>query len=229
MTAMQITTATRQGTDDNNADATAVFTSASGTTAACIVDMIGHADSVPTVGQLLAETAIRIGAQRGALAGLLAAGMLVADPGGGEEPEPDGVAILAITEPGEETILAFVGDCRAYSWDGETLSPRTDRHTMGEFLRWNQDVDLAPEHDNWVRTSLAKATPTSVALSAAPAGELLILMSDGVDDQVDPEVMVQLVRDHHDDPDTLATALVTAAQARPSGRRDDATAIILAP
>ncbi|MEV3875036.1 hypothetical protein [Streptomyces sp. NPDC049906] len=219
--------ATRQGTDRNNADASAVFTTETGTTAACVVDMIGHADTAPDVGLLCAETAVRIGAQRGALAGLVSAAALVADPGDRDEPEPSGVAVLAIASEGEDTHLAWVGDCRAYSWTGTELRARTTPHSMGEFLRWNQDTDLAPQHDNWVRTDLAGTTPTTVALATAPAGELVLLLSDGVDDQVPPAVMARLVREHHADPQALATALVEAAQDQPSGDRDDATCVVL--
>ncbi|MER6911133.1 hypothetical protein ABT354_05595 [Streptomyces sp. NPDC000594] len=220
--------ATRMGTDANNADAVAVFRSETGTTAACVVDMVGHAPTAPAVGRLCAETAARVGAQRGALAGLVAAGALVADPGAGEEPEPTGVAVLALASPGEETRLAWVGDCAAYGWDGTTLHPRTTPQSMGEFLRWNQDLDLAPEHDNWVRVDLATVVPTNVAVSSVPASErLVLLVSDGVTDQVPHHLMEDLVRQHATDPRALAQALVDAARAEPSGRRDDATVIVL--
>lgn len=43
---------------------------------------------------------------------------------------------------------------------------------MGAFLRQNGDVELALHHDNWIRVSLATATPTTVALSEIPDGDL---------------------------------------------------------
>jgi PPM family protein phosphatase len=232
MTSRVITAiATRQGTSENNADAVAVFTSEAGVTAVCVVDMIGHSPQAPAVGWLCAETAVRVGARSGPLAGVLAAAALVADPGTGTDPEPSGVTVLALAHPGEETRLAWVGDCAAYGWDGTTLHPRTTPQSMGEFLRWNQDTDLAPQHDNWVRVDLATAVATTVAVSAVPASEpLVLLVSDGVADQVPPHVMEHLVRQHATDPQTLAQALVDAARDQPTGR-DDATAaaVLLSP
>jgi PPM family protein phosphatase len=224
--------ATRQGTGENNADAGAVFTSETGVTAVCVVDMIGHASTAPAVGQLLAETAVRVGAQRGPLAGLLAAAMLVADPGAGDEPEPDGVAVLAVARPGRPVELGWVGDCQAYGWDGRRLAARTDPHTMGTYLGQYgmppvPEQQLAAAHDAWVRTTLATATATSVALSEAPAGELLVLVSDGVYEQIPHERIERLLREHAETPQALAGALVAAAAPGADGDRDDATAAVI--
>ncbi|MGW4028266.1 hypothetical protein ACWEFL_02920 [Streptomyces sp. NPDC004838] len=226
--------ATRQGIASNNADAAARFTAADGTTAVAVVDMIGHAPEAPAVGRLLAETAVRIGAQRGPLAGLLAAAMLIADPGAGDEPEPDGVAVLAVARPGRPVELGWVGDCRAYGWDGRRLAARTDPHTMGAYLRQYGMPPvgggvLAAAHDAWVRTTLAAATATSVALAEVPAGELLVLVSDGVWGQVRHEEMERLAREHGSTPEQLAATLVAAAVPGADGERDDATAVICRP
>ncbi|WNV86650.1 hypothetical protein [Umezawaea sp. Da 62-37] len=112
-TGVRVAMATRRGVREFNMDAAAVFESASGLVAAAVVDGIGNnVDGAATM-RLVAETAVRIGPARGALAGLLAAAALVEDPGVGVA--PDGVAVLALAEPDGPTLLAWVGDSHAYS------------------------------------------------------------------------------------------------------------------
>jgi PPM family protein phosphatase len=223
----RVATATRRGSRPVNMDAAAVFTTSTGLVAAAVVDGIGNDEHGAATMRLMAETAARIGATKRALAGVLAAAALIDDPG--TQPyHPNGVLVLALAEPGQPTALAWVGDAHAYSWDGTHLHRRTDPHTMGAFLRQNGDVDLAPHHDNWVLTSLATTTATTVARSEAPIGELVVLMSDGLDDVPHTELEALLAR-HHDDPQALAEALVATAAPDSSGYRDDATVIVLAP
>lgn len=217
--------ATRKGVRAHNMDAAAVFEAANGVTTAAVVDGIGNDQFGAQTMRLLAETAARIGATKGALAGVLAAAALIEDPGT-REYKPDGVLVLAIAEPGQPTLLGWVGDSHAYGWDGTALRRRTDPHTMGAYLRQNGDTDLAPEHDNWVRISLSTASPTTVALSEVPAGEPVLLVSDGLDATPIEELEV-LVKQHQHDPQTLADAIVAAAREDDDGYRDDATAVVL--
>lgn len=89
---------TRPGTAGPSGDAAVVHTLADQTTAAAVVDGIGHSERVSSVATLLAAVAARIAA----LAGLLSAGELVADPGAEAETEPDAVAVVAVTGPEAE-------------------------------------------------------------------------------------------------------------------------------
>ncbi|GAA0445141.1 hypothetical protein Acor_80550 [Acrocarpospora corrugata] len=166
---------------------------------------------------------------RGALAGLLTAALLVADPGA-DDGTPDAVAVVAVTGPDAETVVAWVGDCRAYAFDGQALRQYTTDHTVGQQLRQSGGIPLevAESHDHWLRVSLSRATPATAYEVVLPAGELVLLTSDGVHDQVAHAVLEALVRDHHADPQALADALVAAAEADEGGTRDDATAVILA-
>ncbi|MEV0733983.1 SpoIIE family protein phosphatase [Polymorphospora sp. NPDC050346] len=59
------------------------------------------------------------------------------------------------------------------------------------------------------------------------AGQLVILTTDGVHDHTSHDVLTNLIHTH--DPQALADALVTAARPDPTGYRDDATAIVIAP
>lgn len=220
--------ATRQGSADPNCDQAAAYTSALGVTAAALVDGTGHSPAIAEAMHLVAHTAARIGAQRGTLAGLLSGAALVADRGP-HRTGPTGVAVLAVAYP-DVTEIAWIGDARAYGWDGTQLTLYTTDHTVGQQLRRNgAPWELAEQHDNWLTTSLAHATVATVYQVQIPAGHTVILTSDGIHDTVPHRELAGLVEDHAHDPQTLAVVLTGAAATDPDGERDDATAVILAP
>lgn len=219
--------ATREGTAADNADAATVHVLADGTVGAAVIDGIGHGPHTSTTAPLLAQAAARLTARRGTLAGLLTAGELVADPGADGE-EADAVAVVAAVLPGtNETRVAWVGDCRAYGWNGNRLTLYTTDHTVGEQLRTNgAPWELAEQHDNWLRTSLSDAVVGTVYQVTIP-DPVVLLTSDGIHDQIEPDALEALVRQHADDPQTLAETLVAAAQQDERGYRDDATTIVI--
>ncbi|MFJ2676381.1 hypothetical protein [Streptomyces sp. NPDC087525] len=225
----QITTgtATREGTAEDNADAAKVHILADGTVGVAVIDGIGHGPHTSRTVPLLAETAARISARRGPLAGLLTAAELIADPGADGE-EADAVAVAARAFPDDDVlVVSWTGDARAYGWTGEHLELYTDDHTVGAQLRANGvALEIARGHDNWLRTSLARATVGTV-YTAGIRDRLVILTSDGVHDQVAIEKMEVLVREHAEDPQALADALVAAAEADDEGYRDDATVVVV--
>lgn len=227
-TRVTIGQASREGTAEDNADAAKVYALADGTVGAAVIDGIGHGPHTSTTAPLLAEVAARIAARRGPLAGLLTASELIADPGI-DGKEADAVAVAARVRPDDDVVVVnWTGDARAYGWDGLRLNLYTDDHTVGQQLRANGvALDIAREHDNWLRTSLARASIGTV-YTAGIRDRLVILASDGVHDQVDIGVMEDLVREHASDPQALADALVAAAQEDDDGYRDDATVVVLA-
>ncbi len=215
-------TATRRGTRPQNCDAAAVH-AAAGRTSAALVDGIGSTAEQAACSLLLAEVAARVAARRGRLAGLLAAAELIA--GAGDE---DAVAVVATGEPGEPTRVAWVGDCRAYGWDGAELRRYTTDHTVGEQLRANGvPVELAEQHDNWIKTSLRLAVVATVYEAEIPAGEAVLLTTDGVHDALSHAELAALVREFDDDPRALAEAVVGAVGEDDDGERDDATAVVV--
>ncbi|MFE7566222.1 hypothetical protein ACFU76_04550 [Streptomyces sp. NPDC057539] len=219
--------ATREGTAEDNADAARVYVLADGTVGAAVIDGIGHGPHTSATVPLLAEAAARISARRGPLAGLLTAAELIADPGADGE-EADAVAVAARAYPDDDVLVVnWTGDARAYGWTGERLELYTDDHTVGKQLRANGvSLDIARQHDNWLKTSLARATIGTI-YAAEIRDRLVILTSDGVHDQVAADAMEALVREHADDPQALADALVAAAEVDGDGYRDDATVVVL--
>jgi PPM family protein phosphatase len=229
---IRVGTASRKGAKgdvpkDHNMDAYAVVHGANGVTAAAVVDGIGDDENGAAVMRLAAQVAARYGVTKGGLGGVMAAAGLIEDPGIDDNP-PDGVLVLALVEPGRDTVISWVGDSHAYGWDGETLNLRSDPHTMGRFLRQNGDVDLAVHHDNWIRVSLSTATVHTVALSEIPASEtVVLLLSDGLD-TLSREELARLVCEHPTEPQALAEAIVSSARPDDEGIRDDATAVVIA-
>lgn len=215
---MRTAIATRRGIREHNCDAAVVRPSAD-LTAAALVDGIGNSSEIAATAQLLAEVTARISAVRGGLAALLTAGMLLADG------DPDAVAVTAVTGP-VHTDVAWVGDARAYGWNGHRLKQYTTDHTVGQQLRINgAPAELAEDHDNWVRTTVGDATVGTVYTAKIPDPTVL-LTSDGVHDSVPHNELEALLREHTA-PQTLADAIVAAVRADSDGYRDDATVVVL--
>ncbi|MFJ8755663.1 hypothetical protein [Streptomyces cyaneofuscatus] len=211
----------------DNADAARVYVLANGTVGAAVIDGIGHGPHTSKTAPLLAETAARIAARRGPLSGLLTASELIADPGE-DGKEADAVAVAVRVYPDDEVaVVTWTGDARAYGWNGKRLELYTDDHTVGRQLSSNGEaLELSRQHNNWLRTSLARATIGTV-YTASIRDRVVILTSDGVHDQMPEERFEELVRDHADDPVALAEALVAAAEENEEGYRDDATAVVI--
>ncbi|MFD8609766.1 hypothetical protein [Streptomyces sp. NPDC059631] len=217
--------AQREGTAGPIADAAATYTSPStGRTAFAVVDGMGHSTDIVRLAPMLAETAARVGATRGALAGLLSAGLLVTDPG------PDAVGVLFVTREDGSAELVWSGDCQASRWDGTALCRLTTNHNLAAYLtRAATDAGNVPVTAlaDFVGITLGLAVPATVPYVSVPARGVLVLTSDGVHDQVRPDVIEALVREHHTDPQALADALVAAAGPNAQGYRDDATAVVV--
>jgi PPM family protein phosphatase len=195
--------------------------------AAAVVDGSGNSLEVADIAFLAAHTAVRVGARKGALAGLLAATELIADPIV-EFPKPDGVMVLAVCRPHEPTVIVHVGDCAAFAYD-ERDSPElrrlTEDHTKGQRMRLHgEPEDEAAKRDRLVTTSIGRATVGTVFRTETIA-PTVVLASDGVHRKLSLEDMTSIVAQHYTEPTRCAELLVDAA--RSAGSRDDATAVVL--
>ncbi|MEI7029918.1 PP2C family protein-serine/threonine phosphatase [Streptomyces pratensis] len=240
---VRVATVTRTGTATPSGDAVAVHVQTDGTTGAAVVDGIGHSHRVASVAELLATVVARVAARRGSLAGLLTGTELVADKGVGDEPEPDAVAVVATVTASatascstsgptsasaeEERIrVAWVGDCRAYALEGGRLRPLTADHNLAEHLALcGYTGEIPRQAAKWVRTTVRSAAVATVS-EAWTRSPLVVLMSDGVHDQVPHGTMEALALRYKDDPQALSEALVAAATGA-DGVRDDATALVI--
>lgn len=220
-------TASRQGTSGDNADAAAIHHLPEiETTAAAIVDGIGHGEHVVAFARLAAQVAARVGARKTSILGILAAAELNA-ASGGEPINPDGVAVLAVARPDGATSIAWTGDARAYGYDGRQLHQRTTDMTVGQYLRVNGfPLEATAAHDDWIRTSLGRSSVNTVH-QAVVHDRLIVLTSDGVHKQITDQRLAEIVHEHAEDPEALVAAIVGAPVADADGYRDDATAIAI--
>lgn len=203
---------------------------------AAVVDGAGHREEVVDFAQHVPAVIALMGMSMGGLVGLITAGRM-ADAYGCP---PHVSAVVASMEPGEPTSVHWIGDCRVYGWDGEKLTLWSTDQTMGEWLRWNggRTIELVPAgvaeaQDNWARLGLAQATEMTCRQLEIPEDvPLVLLVSDGVSDQVGLETAEALCRDHLDAPQSLADALVAAAEGEDGPEtgepyRDDAAVVVL--
>ncbi|MYS36356.1 SpoIIE family protein phosphatase [Streptomyces sp. SID4920] len=194
---------------------------------AAVVDGAGHRPDVVRYAALAPSVITHIGAAAGGLAGLMTAGQMAT----AYDRPPHASAVYACMEPGHPTSLHWIGDSRAYGWDGAALTQWSTDQTMGQWLRTNGGaaVELDAElHDNWARLGLAQASAATCRQAQIPEEvRLVLLVSDGVSDQVDTETWTALCRVHQDAPQDLADALVAAAEEDCEGYRDDCTVIAL--
>ncbi|MEU2436589.1 SpoIIE family protein phosphatase [Streptomyces rubradiris] len=226
---MTIGIAQRAGTESPCADGAHVHRRGERVCAA-VVDGAGHHQEVVDFARHAPGVITLMGMAMGGLVGLTTAGRMT----GAYGRPPHMSAVYASVEPGRPTGIHWIGDCRAYGWDGERLTQWSTDQTMGQWLRWNGGVpvEIAATQDNWARFGLAEATEMTCRQVEIPEDvPLVLLVSDGVSDQVDLARAEALCREHADAPQALADALVAAAEGEPdeSGElyRDDATVIAL--
>ena len=117
--------------------------------------------------------------------------------------------------------IAWVGDARAYAWDGKELRRLTTDHTLAEHFRARHQP-TTPSMEHVVTTSVRTTRPDEIGTAEVTGGGLL-LTSDGVHKPLKGhairEILVQ--------PGRGASDLVEAAIAQ--GGSDNATAIFVEP
>ncbi|WP_181785112.1 SpoIIE family protein phosphatase [Streptomyces phytophilus] len=193
---------------------------------AAVCDGAGHAPDTVAYANLAPAVITHTSAVVGGLAAMITAGQMAH----AYDTPPHVSAVTARMAPDGRTWLYWIGDCRAYGWDGQRLAQHTTDQTLGEFLRLNGGVpeDIARRHDNWFRLGLWQATSATVMEGAIPAETgLVLLTTDGIHDQIPHGEMERLATEHEGDPQALADALTAAAPEDDGGYRDDATVIVL--
>ncbi|MBP2472178.1 protein phosphatase [Crossiella equi] len=119
--------------------------------------------------------------------------------------------------------IAWVGDARAYRWDGRQLTRLTSDHTVAEYFR-RQGMTTAPAMEHVVTTTVRTARPRDIGLVETRDEAGLLLCSDGVYGRLDPATMTAVVaRPAHWG--SRAQELVATAVDR--GATDNVTALLL--
>jgi len=201
-------TAGHQGARTVNADAVA---SAHGVVA--LADGVGDSAAAVRAALTAVTAAVSVPLVAGPSAALAAAqSAVLADPGAG-----DAVLVVAQHFPGGYRI-GWVGDVRAYTWDGVTLRQLTSDHTLAQYFR-DHGEPATPRMEHLVTASVRTASPSRYGYVEAPGR--LLLTTDGVHKTLSHEAMTEIMRTSANP----AQALVRATAA--AGGKDNATAVVV--
>jgi protein phosphatase len=218
-------TAAARGPRRHQADATARF-ERHGRVALAVADGVGDSAGAALAARAAADHAVRMAVLDGRadLAVLAVRDVLLA---AGPFVPGDAALTLALSPApgsvGGSWTVAWVGDCRAWSWDGNAVHPLTRDHTIASEMR-GAGVAAAPRLEHVLTTSVRTVGgATEIGLVAVPAPATVVLASDGVHRRIDPARFARLVG--HVPAPVLARTLVDSAVA--AGTRDNATALVV--
>ncbi|MFE6926390.1 PP2C family protein-serine/threonine phosphatase [Nocardia sp. NPDC057663] len=217
----------RLGRRTVNADAFATFTDVGrGRSAFVVADGVGDHLAAARAARLAASIAARAAVAEGAQAAILAAQRgLLAEL---SESSADTVLVVAVLpsegRPDAPCDIAWVGDCRAYRWNGRVLHRVTTDHTVAEYYRV-RGHDPLPGMRHLVTTSVRTVRPGDIGCTAtgSSAGRLL-LCSDGVGKQLGMPVVKSILA-QGSSVGQVAEGLVGAALGR--GGTDNTTALVV--
>ncbi|MGK8558628.1 PP2C family protein-serine/threonine phosphatase [Nocardia gipuzkoensis] len=217
----------RRGTRSINADAVAVETdTVTGATAFVVADGVGDHLLSAKAARTAAAVAARVGARQGARAAILAAQRELRQTV--PEPSADSVLVVAVLPAtgGSEgpCEVAWVGDCRAYRWNGRVLHQITTDHTVEELFRARGVVPSA-RMGHVVTTSVRTVRPDEIgyASTGASTGRLL-LSTDGVHKRLGIATIKALLAEGGTIETVASTLVDTALRA---GGTDNATALVV--
>ncbi len=210
-------TASVQGPRTYNADAVGAYAAADGPGIVfALADGVGDHQDAARAARTAASAAARTPVGQGPVAAIMAAQRAVHALGGAG----DCVLVVAMQAEGGYAI-AWVGDARAYAWDGYTVRQVTTDHTLAQYFR-DHDQPTTPRMEHVVTTSVRTTEEHEIGTATIATGGLL-LTSDGVHKALTPPTILDLLGM----PGRAATALVRTAISL--GGSDNATAIVVDP
>ncbi|MCR6483406.1 serine/threonine protein phosphatase [Amycolatopsis sp. OK19-0408] len=210
-------TASAQGPRSLNADAVGAYAAAGGPGIVfALADGVGDDPAAARSARTAAAAAARTAVHKGPVEAVLAAQRAVRE-------QTSGDAVLVVAMPAEHGgyRIAWVGDARAYAWDGTTLRRLTTDHTLAEYFRARHQP-VTPRMEHVVTTSVRTTKPAEIGtVETSSAG--LLLTSDGVHKPLTGSGIRAVLAQ----PGQGAAELVEAALAR--GGSDNATALYVEP
>jgi hypothetical protein len=188
--------------------------------AVAVADGVGDSLDAAWSGQVAADTAARAGLAVSAPEALAEARDVVAsvDPAGAG----DSALVVAVGECATGWDIAWVGDCRAWTWRNGTLEQVTTDHTVAEGMRQLGVGAPPPSAEHILTSSLrCRLVPDgTVTLGPGP----LLLTSDGVHKSLRRSEIEAVLSADPGDP---CEAMLAAA--RLAGSRDNAAALLITP
>ncbi|RSN26604.1 serine/threonine protein phosphatase [Streptomyces sp. WAC 05977] len=210
-------TASAQGPREHNADAVAAYAAPDGRGIVfALADGVGDHPNAARAARTAASAASRTPVEQGATGAVLAAQRAVLALG-----EAGDCVLVVAVRTAEGYGIAWVGDARAYAWDGYTVRQVTKDHTLAQYFR-DHGQPVTPRMEHVVTTSVRTAGAHEIGTATVTTGGLL-LTSDGVHKTLSGPTMLDILGM----PDRAATELVRTAISL--GGSDNATALVVDP
>lgn len=142
-----------------------------------------------------------------------------------------GSTVVAVKLRDRQFELAWVGDSRAYLWDGQIRQISRDHNPVSEMLRAGalseEEAERHPE-----RHVLSQSLGVTPDMPLAPGqlrgqlepGQQLILCSDGLTDELTDQRIARIMR-HNPEPQAQVDALIKAAE--DAGGHDNVTVVVV--
>jgi protein phosphatase len=209
-------TATAQGPRSVNADAVEAYADPNTQQVVfALADGVGDDRGAMRAARIAVSAAVRAAPGDGPVAALRAA----QDAVRGDATAGDCVLVVALPF-GSGYRIGWVGDVRAYAWNGDSLQQLTKDHTVAQYFR-DRGQSVAPRMEHMVTTSVRTAGASEFGRAEVPGPVGLLLTSDGVHKSLALAEMAELLRQ----PQNSAAALTEAAIS--AGGSDNATAIFV--
>ncbi|MHC1562214.1 PP2C family protein-serine/threonine phosphatase [Actinomycetospora sp. C-140] len=218
--------ASLRGPRRHQADAAAEHRGATGRLAVAVADGVGDSEAAAFAARLVADHAVRVATLEGRPdTAVLATHDLLEST---RDLVPGDAAAVVALAPGDgdpRWRLAWVGDCRALSWDGRTLRTLTADQTIAARLR-ARGLTVHPRFDHVLVTSARTVGPEEVGTAVVADPGVLLLVSDGVHRSVSaPSLAAALAAGGS----AQARADRIVALATAAGTTDNATALVVEP
>jgi serine/threonine protein phosphatase PrpC len=212
-------TASRQGGRKFNADAVGASKDGDGHMVFALADGIGDDMWAGEAARVASDVAARTPSMAGPVEAVLAAQRALEALNTGA----DCVLVVAMsTDDGYR--LAWVGDVRAYGWNGVTLTQLTTDQTMAEYFRSHDSIP-APRMEHVVTNSLRNTSPEKIGQVEVHGNSSVLLSSDGLHKTVSPQTIQAVLAE--EGTTTLARVSTLVETAMVLGGQDNATACLV--
>jgi protein phosphatase len=212
-------TASRQGGRQFNADAVGSSMDQSGRVVFALADGIGDDMWASEAARIASDVAARTPSSAGPVEAILAAQRALEALNTGAD------AVIVVAMPSDEGYkIAWVGDARAYSWDGVELTQLTSDQTMAEYFRLHDSIPT-PRMEHVVTNSLRTTSAERIGTATVAGFKSLLLSSDGVHKVVSPETLQAVLAESGATTLSRVSTLVDTAMVL--GGKDNATALVV--
>ncbi|MET0134650.1 MAG: serine/threonine protein phosphatase [Kibdelosporangium sp.] len=212
-------TASRQGGRNFNADAVGASRDGEGRMVFALADGIGDDMWAGEAARVASDVAARTAAGAGPVEAVLAAQRAL------EALHTGADCVLVVAMPTEDGYqIAWVGDVRAYGWDGVSLTQLTADKTMAVYFRSHDSIPT-PRLEHVVTNSLRQTSTEQIGFAEVQGYSSVLLSSDGLHKTVSVETIQAVLAE--EGTTTLARVSTLVETAMMLGGQDNATACLV--